>query len=233
MAVTVRRDSAIAATTPRRSPPARVMSEAAMATSAPVPTATPTSAVASAGASLMPSPTMATTCRRPAGRGPARPSGAAAPRRGTWSIAASAATDRAVAALSPVSIHTSRPSAFSWATAPAESGLTGSATTIRPAASPSTAANIGVWPAAAAGPAAGVSAVTSMPASVRSAALPTRTRRPWTVASMPRPGIAVKRSTAGSARSRSRAAVTIAAPSGCSLPVSAAATIASSAAASQ
>ena len=66
-------------------------------------------------------------------------------------MATSAATARAVAALSPVSIHTSRPSAFSWATALAESGLTGSATTIRPAASASTAANIGVWPAAAAG----------------------------------------------------------------------------------
>ena len=147
-------------------------------------------------------------------------------------MATSAATACAVAALSPVSIHTSRPSAFSWATAPAESGLTGSATTIRPTASASTAANIGVWPAAAAWLACGVSAVTSMPASVRSAALPTRTRRPSTVASMPRPGMAVKRSTGGSARPRSRAAVTIAAPSGCSLPVSAAATIASRDAAS-
>ena len=62
--------------------------------------------------------------------------------------------------------------------------------------------------------------------------MPTRTRRPSTVASMPRPGMAVKRSTAGNARSRSRAAATIAAPSGCSLPVSAAATIASRDAAS-
>ena len=38
-----------------------VTSEASMATSVPVPMATPRSAWASAGASLMPSPTMATT----------------------------------------------------------------------------------------------------------------------------------------------------------------------------
>ena len=116
----------------------------------------------------------------------------------------SAAIACAVAALSPVSIHTSRPSAFSWATASAESGLTGSATTIRPAASASTAANMGVWPLAAAWSASAVNVVMSMPASVRSAALPAKTRWPSTVASMPRPGTAVKRSSGGSARSRGR-----------------------------
>ena len=41
MVVTVRRDSAIAETMPRRSPPTRVMSEAAIATSVPVPMAMP------------------------------------------------------------------------------------------------------------------------------------------------------------------------------------------------
>ena len=63
--VTVRRDRAIAETMPRRSPPTRVMSEAAIATSAPVPMATPTSAAERAAASLMPSPAIATTwpCR--------------------------------------------------------------------------------------------------------------------------------------------------------------------------
>src|SRR6476661_1393884 len=60
-----------------------------------------------------------------------------------------AATAWAVAALSPVSIHTCSPSALSWATASADSALIGSATTSRPAAWPSTAANIGVCPAAA------------------------------------------------------------------------------------
>src|SRR4028119_38014 len=43
-----------------RSPPIKVMSDAAIATSVPVPMAMPRSAPASAGASLMPSPTIAT-----------------------------------------------------------------------------------------------------------------------------------------------------------------------------
>ena len=50
----------MAVTILRRSPPMRVMSEAAIATSVPVPMAMPRSAWASAGASLIPSPTMAT-----------------------------------------------------------------------------------------------------------------------------------------------------------------------------
>ena len=58
----VRRDSWIAVTTARRSPRMRVTSDASMAMSVPVPMAIPTSAWARAGASLMPSPTMA-TCR--------------------------------------------------------------------------------------------------------------------------------------------------------------------------
>ena len=49
MVVTVRRDRAMADTMPRRSPPTRVMSEAAIATSAPVPIAMPRSAWARAG----------------------------------------------------------------------------------------------------------------------------------------------------------------------------------------
>ncbi len=59
----VRRLSSTASTTPRRSPRIRVMSEASMAISVPVPRAMPTSAWARLGASLRPSPTMAT--RRP------------------------------------------------------------------------------------------------------------------------------------------------------------------------
>ena len=64
----VERDSAMAEPTSRGSPPTSVMSDASIATSAPVPMATPRSARASAGASLMPSPTIATlwpsACRR-------------------------------------------------------------------------------------------------------------------------------------------------------------------------
>ena len=57
----VARDSAIAVTSPRRSPDIRVTPADSIATSVPVPIATPTSAEASAGASLTPSPTIATT----------------------------------------------------------------------------------------------------------------------------------------------------------------------------
>ena len=51
----------MAVATPRRSPRISVTSPASMAMSVPVPIAMPTSACASAGASLMPSPTIATT----------------------------------------------------------------------------------------------------------------------------------------------------------------------------
>ncbi|MNT22252.1 hypothetical protein D3C72_1576310 [compost metagenome] len=56
----VARESWMARSTPRTSPETSVRSEASMATSVPVPMAMPTSAWARAGASLMPSPTMAT-----------------------------------------------------------------------------------------------------------------------------------------------------------------------------
>src|SRR5215207_8384051 len=57
----VARLSASAETTPRRSPEISVTSAASIATSVPVPIATPTSDWASAGASLIPSPTIATS----------------------------------------------------------------------------------------------------------------------------------------------------------------------------
>ena len=60
----VARLRAIAAATLRGSPRIRVMSDASIATSAPVPIAMPTSAWARAGASLIPSPTIATSLPR-------------------------------------------------------------------------------------------------------------------------------------------------------------------------
>ncbi len=60
MVATVRRDNATAVTTPPSSPPIKVISLASIATSVPVPIATPRSAWARAGASLIPSPTIAT-----------------------------------------------------------------------------------------------------------------------------------------------------------------------------
>ena len=75
------------ATMPRRSPFTSVTPALSIATSVPVPIAMPTSACASAGASLMPSPAIATM--RPSRLQPlhrARPSARAAPRRSTSSM---------------------------------------------------------------------------------------------------------------------------------------------------
>ena len=60
----VARLSRRARTMPRRSPLTSVMPALSIATSVPVPIAMPTSACASAGASLMPSPAIATTAAR-------------------------------------------------------------------------------------------------------------------------------------------------------------------------
>ena len=135
----VRRDSAMAVATPRGSPRIRVTSLASMAMSVPVPMAMPTSAWARAGASLMPSPTMATTAPSfwsrwisatlPSGRTSAT----------TRSIPASRATASAVRRLSPVRRTTSRPIFFSRAIASCASGLIGSATARTPAKAPSMA----------------------------------------------------------------------------------------------
>ena len=117
-----------------------------MATSAPVPIAIPRSAWARAAASLMPSPAIATTwpCSCSSATLAALSAGSTSAR--TRVIPTCAATAWAVAALSPVIIHTSRPSASSWAMASADSGLTVSATVMTPAAWPSTATYIGVAP---------------------------------------------------------------------------------------
>src|SRR3712207_8721378 len=64
MFLTVAFESLMARTTPRTSPETSVRSAASIATSVPVPVATPTSARARAGASLIPSPTIATTLPR-------------------------------------------------------------------------------------------------------------------------------------------------------------------------
>ena len=117
-----------ARTMPRRSPFTSVTPALSMATSVPVPMAMPTSAWASAGASLMPSPAIATM----------RPS---ACRRFTRSLfsgqrlrrrprrcRASRATASAVARLSPVSMTTRMPSACRALIASGVEALIGSAT---------------------------------------------------------------------------------------------------------
>ena len=119
-----------------------VMSAASMATSVPVPMAMPTSAWASAGASLMPSPTMATTLP------PACSSlTSSAFCSGSTSARTSSMPDlarrwpRPCAALSPVSIATSRPSCLEAADGRPRLGLSVSATAIGPDR-PSTATNM-------------------------------------------------------------------------------------------
>ncbi len=113
----VARESSRARAIPSRSPLISVMPALAMATSVPVPIAMPTSAVASAGASLMPSPAMATM--RPSRR---NRSTTALFRSGSTSASISVipsrcATAAAVAELSPVSMTMRSPSARSRSSA--------------------------------------------------------------------------------------------------------------------
>ena len=160
------------------------MSAASIAMSVPVPSASPRSACASAGASLTPSPTIATTL-------PARlePLDLAAPCRPERRRRASARSRprrrpaRARARLSPVSRTGSRPSARSSRTAWALVGLTASASVRAARGSPSHATSI-------ASPAAGRP----------------RPRGPSTSPSTPTPGRLRNPATGGSAPSSARAA---------------------------
>ncbi len=110
----VARESPIAAATARGSPPTRVTSDASTATSAPVPMATPRSAAARAGASLMPSPTMATTCpvERSFSIRAALSAGRASARTRSDGIPTRDATASAVAGPSPVRSQTSIPASI-------------------------------------------------------------------------------------------------------------------------
>ena len=134
----VARDSAIAAGTSARSLCMSTMSALSMAMSVPAPMAMPTSARASAGASLMPSPTMATApCRASSRTARSLSSGS------TPAITSSTPTRRwmacAVRSLSPVSMTVETPIARSCAMAPALDGFTTSATATMPASAPSRA----------------------------------------------------------------------------------------------
>ena len=122
-------------------------SAASIAISVPAPIAIPISARAKAGASFIPSPTIAvfessdsflTTASLPSGSTPAM----------TSSIPACFAIALAVRSLSPVSMTTLRPIPLSSATASWLSGFIVSATAIRPINFPSSTKNIGVLPSA-------------------------------------------------------------------------------------
>src|SRR6266540_2317968 len=144
----------MAVATPSRSPPSRVRSLASMATSVPLPMAIPRSAWTSAGASLTPSPTIATVlpwaCRRAIS--PTLSAGmTSASARSMPTLAAIAA---AVVWLSPVSMATSRPMACSPSGTPSPASV---ASLRRP-----THTVTGGWPGVAS-----TSARTPAPASAR------------------------------------------------------------------
>ena len=222
-------DRAIAVTSPCRSPDINVTPADSIATSVPVPIAIPTSADARAGASLIPSPTMATLVRLAwsALTAAALPSGRTSAR--TRSMPSVRAIASAVRRLSPVSITTCNPRRWSSATAAAEPTFGVSATAMTAAARPSSATKTGVLPSAARASAVAVSEDRPIPASSRKPGRPTSTARPPTTAAIPPPAVARKSVAGASARPRaSTASRTIASPSGCSERRSAAATRASS-----
>ena len=117
-----------------------------MATSVPVPMAMPMSAWASAGASLMPSPTMATILPAACSSLTAWALRSGRTSASTWLMPTWRAMASAVRRLSPVIMYTSSPRASRDRTAAAESGLRTSATPMIPATAPSVTTNMGVLP---------------------------------------------------------------------------------------
>ena len=123
-------------------------SAASSATSAPAPMAMPTSARVSAGASLMPSPTIATLPRSRRRRISASLPSGSTPAI-TRSTPAAAPMARAVRSLSPVSMTTSMPIFRSSRTACGLSGLMTSATAMTPRSLPFSLNSSGVLPSSA------------------------------------------------------------------------------------
>ena len=195
-------------------------SAASIATSVPAPMAIPTSARVSAGASLMPSPTIATfpasaswrmTCSLPSGFTPAM----------TRSTPASRPTACAVRSLSPVSITTRMPIPCSSRTAWGLSALMASATAITPRSLPSRAKNRGVLPDSASCSACLRTPSFTWARWLMNSMLPPVMAAPSTAADRPLPGTARKSTASG--RLRSPAYARTARASGCSLFFSSAA----------
>ena len=175
---TVASDSVRARRMPRRSPLTRVTWALDMATSVPVPMAMPTSALASAGASLMPSPAIATL--RPSGLQPLDQRGLVFRRTSPWtsSMPSARATACAVVAPSPVAITTRSPLACNAAIVGLAEDLIGSATASSPNKRPSPARNITLAPSARRPSASVVSEATSMLSASIKARLPSNSARP-------------------------------------------------------
>ena len=142
----------------------------------------PTSARARAGASLMPSPIMATRCPCFLSSSIAVTLSSGIRSARTSSTPNSAATARAVASLSPVSITIRlTPVCFNFKRASRAPGRNVSAIKMTPANCPSTATCTGVCPLSS------IAVASVTPFSRSNAALPTSTARPETVAITPRP----------------------------------------------
>ena len=191
-----------------------------IATSVPVPIAMPTWACASAGASLTPSPTMATTRPSACNRLMTSAFSAGWTSAITSSTPSARATAWAVVRLSPVSMTTRRPSAWSSRIASGVELLMGSATPTRPASAPSTARYITVCPSPRSASARAASADASTPCAASSRRLPSATRRPPAAPVIPCPATDWKPSTRAGVTPRSVAPARTAAASGCSLPCS-------------
>ena len=216
----VARDSAAAWAMPRKSPFTRVTPALCMATSVPVPMAMPTSAAASAGASLMPSPAIATL--RPLAISALT---CAALSSGSTSAMASSipslrATASAVLRESPVSITTRMPVRFSAAMASAVVSLIGSATESMPVTASPMANSTTVVPSARWRSASPCQRSTATPSFVRKTWLPTNARFPSTVARTPRPLTASNPEAGAGTNPRAFAPSTIDAAIGCSLSAS-------------
>ena len=172
MLPTVASESERATAIPRKSPLTSVTWALFIATSVPVPIAIPTSALAKAGASLIPSPAIATM--RPSfcnlltssslSAGLTSPCTSSIPRR--------AATERAVVRPSPVAITIRSPASFRVASASGVLFLMGSDTASRPANSPLMARCITLAPSERSSSACGIRDCTEIPNCSISAVLP-------------------------------------------------------------
>ena len=217
----------MARATARGSPPTRVTSAASMATSAPVPIAMPRSAAASAGASLMPSPTIATM--RPSACSRSTSAALSAGRTSARTRSAGCRPARrppaAVAPPSPVTSQTSMPWRCSSRDRPAARRLdrVGDRDEAEQPRPSSGHARRRPAPAAATAAASARARRGRCRARVRQAGSPDeRSRGPVDRRRRPRRAADRARSPrpAGSRARPSRARARIAAPSGCSLPFS-------------
>ncbi len=218
----VARDSATRLATSATRPWRIAASAVSSATSVPPPIAIPTSAAASAGASLMPSPTWATIC--PSARSASTMRCLSAGRSSAQTAMPSAPPmAAAVQALSPVSITVAMPASRSARRPAAASGRGSSRTAMRPAASSPETRTDTVLPASLS---AAIRDLASSPRATCSSAAAgesSATASPPTLPATPLPGKALAFATGGTGTLSAFALARIARASGWLEPVSSAA----------